>query len=274
MGWGSVVGAVVGGLSSLNKSKQKDKVKSAPLWNTWQKSIAPFLNPYLMRGTELPVDPGQTALSTASLTAMEQFAQNMYGGGAGADRGMKGQGEDALKHVLAQGPTNVEDFYKTNIEHPMLESFKQDIMPAISREYTPSGFWSSERTRTEERSREDLLDALVQAKAGLEYKSREDNLNRLLQASGMARDFSTRDLTELATLFGAGEQQYGREKAVLDEQQRREEVRNRAILAALGLSTQENIAFTGGGQGNILPYALGSLGEAFDQTKWGKSLNK
>lgn len=126
---------------------------------------------------QLPGSAPMSSLEQLSLSGLEEMVGK---GGLGA------QVQETLSGMLEGGPEDFEEYYRSTVRDPMMKEFTEETMPAISRGYAPSGFWSGERVRTEERSREDLLESLTRGRGKLAYEARESGLNRALAAAGLA----------------------------------------------------------------------------------------
>ncbi|MHA2069800.1 MAG: hypothetical protein ACXABY_36005 [Candidatus Thorarchaeota archaeon] len=99
-------------------------------------------------------------------------------GTEGFESGIKG-----FQDILAKGPEDFEEYYRSAIEQPLMERFSEDILPGISRGYAPSGFYSSQRLDADQRAEEELIEALAGGRAETGFRARESQLNRALQAA-------------------------------------------------------------------------------------------
>ena len=90
----------------------------------------------------------------------------------------------SLQDVGAQ-TQQLDDFFTTNIQNPMLERFQEDILPGISRRFAGGNqFFGSERQRADDVARENLLDTLTQERSRLGFEQFGQARDRALQAAG------------------------------------------------------------------------------------------
>lgn len=207
------------------------EVRSAPKWNKGQQK--------LFDESLLPMfQGGYEPLETLSIEGLDEFSRALMAGGTGT-----GMSLDALSRVTGMGPQDFDEYFTTNVQGPLLEDFQDEILPGISRSYAQSGFFGSDRERTDRMAQEELLQQLVGARSKFAYESQNSQLNRLIQAAGLGAGI---DSTAVGT--------YGRigEAAAAPKNRRISQ-----ILAALGLQPTENIAF-----GDVVdPGSEGILGD-------------
>ena len=84
------------------------------------------------------------------------------------------------------------NFYDTNVRDPLLEDFQENVLPGIGRKFATSGFYGSDRIRSDDLAREDLLDELVKGRANLALQDRENFLGRKF---GAQTTLDQRDVT-------------------------------------------------------------------------------
>lgn len=159
--------------------------------------------------------PGTGALSSlgqTSLAGLEQWVMTMAGGGGGPEMpgqiGAPGVGQAGMQpyqqylmKTLGEGPEDFEDYFQKAVSDPMMRQYEEEILPGIRREMAPA-YWSSERLGMEERSREDLMQALTGERARLAYGAWGAAKDRALDATGLGIQ------AELG-MGGLGQQQFG-----------------------------------------------------------------
>ena len=88
-----------------------------------------------------------------------------------------------LREVFDDPAVNFDDFFQTNVQDPLLESFQEDVLPGISRSQGPTGFFSGDRLRQDEQAREDLLGQLVRSRSDLAFRTDQAQRDRQLAAA-------------------------------------------------------------------------------------------
>ena len=233
----------VGGGDIKNVSKQSPEQRAM-----MNETLLPFLRSESLAGlrdTPVPLGAtGVTSLGESSLAALEQM---MQGGEAGDSADL---GREALRGILTRGPTDIDEFFKTNIQSPMIEALREEIMPQTARTFGGNAMFSSERQEADARSREDLSKQLVASRADVSLKARESDTNAILNAVQRLGEVERLEPSVIQAALQAGETVRAQETEGL-QAEREEELRQRAerdkriaqILAALGLDVNENIAF-------------------------------
>lgn len=262
---------------------EEPKAKTSKEWliTGKQKELLKELSTNLGSGylTEGPVSPDVGA----SLGAMEEWAKNVYAQPPGeqtrpnltSDTGRAGT--DAIQDVIGRGPQNFDNYFKDAVEKPLFETFREDIAPGIQRKYAPSGFYSSERLESERRAEEDLIDALTQGRASMAYQTYSDDLNRkltggqALKSLDLQENIGAEELLNQGKSLGQADRQlaaeqlyrnFGLQRDIYTENQRRKEHEANLMLAALGVRPFENITTVSGGSTGLLPGLLQAGGTA------------
>jgi hypothetical protein len=200
-----------------------------------------FLLP-LLQGDELTQNFAGPA--GASLTALEQWAQNVFGGGV-TEGGQAAQGR--LTDIMNQGPQDIDNFFTETVQNPLLERFQEDILPGISRKFAPSGFYSSQRLQADQRAQEELIDSLTRSRADIGFRARESDLNR---SAGIGSTLLQNELGTRGQLFNLG--QAG---------QQSQENRATLMLQALGLRPFENVTTVTPGSTGLLQEMIGGAAQ-------------
>jgi len=184
-------------------------------------------------------------LENLSLEALEQkIIQQATGGG---------EGGAALQDVIKNkgAPVNFEDYYRDSIENPTLKTFQEKVLPMLTQRYRGSAGFGSDRMQAERFATEDLTKTLAGSRSELAYKTSSDAASRLMQAIGLEGSLRSSDAQSvLAMLEGAGlprklEQadltaKYGEFQRQETEKSTQQTKRLEALMAALGLKTQQN----------------------------------
>jgi len=195
--------------------------------------------------TQLQQTPSTSALQSTSLAGLEQYATNLVGGqGAGGAGGAAGS---TLQDILTSGPADFEQYFQEAVYDPAIRQFQEETLPAISRKFAPSGFYSSERLRADERSREDLIQSLTAARAQTGYEAYQSNIENQLAALGLTPEIAGMDLEQLGLLYGIGAEGQNQQLALM--------------LAALGIPMKENIVTQTAGSSGFFGGLAGGIGE-------------
>ncbi len=164
--------------------------------------------------------------------------------------------ETALLELITGGiDRNFDQFFENSIQRPTIEGLQEDILPAITRNFGGSNFFSSERADADARALEDTMDSLAQARGQVELGKDQTTLSAL-DVGQRRRDSG---IQELLSLFNAGEV---KRSAFAEDANRRFTVgqanfqerdqRIRQLLASINTNVFENIATTSGGSSGIL----------------------
>ena len=217
-----------------------------------------------------------SGLEQLSLEGLEERARGLI---SGETTTPTQAASTALTDILqGGGGRDFEEFFRETIREPALEQFEEDIIPGISRRFAQD-FFGGERIQAEESAREDLIDALTRARAGLAFEERGSSLDRMLQAAGLAPGITSAETGELTTLLGAGGVPRAVEQAELgaeyqDFLRRREEQSRRVnqMLSSLGIPMQENIVLQSGGSEGLLSAFAPAVGSFLGSPAGSKGL--
>jgi len=162
----------------------------------------------------------------------------------------------------------VNDFFNTNIRDPALESFREEVLPNISRSFGGSNFFGSERQGADQRAQEELIDSLTRSRSDINFRSDQANRDRALQALGLSSQVSGAKTNELLSLLQAGETQTGlAERNVGREFQQflaeagLDDTQIQQLLAAIGVPGIENIVTAlPGSEGFITQFLAAAAG--------------
>ncbi len=208
-------------------------------------------------------------LSQLSLAGLENRAEAL--GDPNRQSALSTQATDSLMKLLnfENSDANIEDFFRTNIRDPALEEFQKSILPAISRDFGGSNFFSSERTETDRNAQGELIDSLTRARSGLAFNARESDRNRALQALGLVPESENRELNQLLALFGAGqedtalaERNVGREFDQFVTESGIDQTRINQLLAGINTRSFENVVIANEGTQGIAGPLIAAAGTA------------
>lgn len=207
----------------------------------------------LLGGLGLPSDQeilGEK-IETSSLQGLEGLSESLT-----MEGGLFGETSSALIEALQGGAQDFDEFFQTNVKDPLLETFREDIQPDLSRRFAASGFRSSDRLQQESRATEDLLQALTRGRSELAFRTEESARDRSIRAAGIAGPAGRSQAGTLIDILGAGG---GR---------RRERIQQ--LLAALGIQGTENLAAVTPGQPGLIQGLAPGIGEGIGTFLGGK----
>lgn len=143
------------------------------------------------------------------------------------------------------------NYWNTAAGQERIDDFSANVMPAISRKFAPSGFWSSQRTQTEDIARESLMEELAAAQSS----NLTNNAIALGSMASISRALEEADLSSLMSILGL------------------EYNTNNALMNALGLRQYDvtNIV-EDDDDGDFLSSALGLAGDLGSSYVLGKML--
>ncbi len=256
----------MGLLSGIFGSKPKSTVQTRSTLNPKQQELLDILftnisqpeqvTPFTGRLTA-PLSEGEQT----SLRALEERALAIARG----DPLLSGA-SDAILSAFDTSGSDFDEFFESTISRPLMESFREDILPAIDRKHSKN-FFTGGRRASEARATEDLLDSLVNARGRLAFETREADRTRALTAAGLAPGLASAGTTELLGILASQAlprevEQLGLNAAYQEflRQQQEKDVNINQILAALDLDTLENIATVTGGSSGLLGSFLGGPG--------------
>ena len=214
--------------------------KLSPEQQELMKFLQPFLTGEKLGDIEGVKTPPLSSIQETSLEGLEQLALSIVGGGT-EQQNLLQTGRESATDILTRDPTDIEDFFRTNISDPSLKFFDEEVAPRISSKFAPSGFFSSERLKTERGAFEDLLQSLTQSRESVALGARQQDTNAILSALKSISGLRGTDIGDLTSLLVPGElpREAFREEQAAPIQER--ERRLAAIFKALGIPALENI---------------------------------
>lgn len=137
----------------------------------------------LLFGTESEV--GFQQEGTTTTTQQEQLNQLLLAlqGESGQISGMAGA-ESALERALSGEPQDIDEYFRTAIQEPMVRQFREEIFPSISKRFG-SEFFGGERQAAEQKAITGLGQSLVSERSRVAQNAREQALARMMQAMGI-----------------------------------------------------------------------------------------
>jgi hypothetical protein len=245
-------------------SKPKTKTKQLPTLSPEQEQALGQLFGQLNAGdinAAGALVPGLTGGQELSLEALENLALNLVEGGSSVVSQLSspdGSVSKALESVLSGTATDFEDFFKSNIQDPLLEAFETEIIPTIRRTFGGENFFGGERTRREGEATEDLLTQLTRSRADLGFRAREGAKNRQVQGLSFAPSIASGAITAPALLSEA----LGLERNVDLQRLAATDSRIAQIIQALGVRPFENVVLNQPGSQGLLHAAISGFAKS------------
>lgn len=249
-------------------AKIRQKSRLSPEQQNLLKRLESFLNVPVEESVtpfEGDLTAGASGLESLSLQALEQEALGRVEGGGQ----LFTQASDALSQILTAPPTDFEDFFQTNVESPLLETFSEEIQPRI-RASNAKNFFSTGRQDIESRATEDLIQEIGRARESLAFQTREADRAAKLTAAGLVDPVTAAPINQAIRLLQAGRVPREIEQAGLTAEyqeflrrQQQKSDRVRQLLQAIGVPVQENIALVTGGSSGILGPAAQGFAQGF-----------
>jgi len=171
-----------------------------------------------------------------------------------------------LEELLTAGPTDFQDFFKTNVEDPAIKTFEDRILPSIGAKQAKN-FFSSERLTQEDRARDDLGTQINAERGRFAFATNEAAQDRKLQALGFVDEITGAPINQAIQLLQAGqvprqieqaglEAEYGEFLRIQEEKARRVE----QILEALNVEAVENFGIGLPGSSGLISDFFGGGG--------------
>lgn len=183
--------------------------------------------------------PGLSNLQGASLSALEQLAEQLAVGSANPTTSAA---QGAVTDILNRGGDRFDEFFNSNVRDPAIRDFNENVLPAISREFA-SSFFGSDRERADRFATRDLLDSLTRARADLSVRNDQTRLDAARQAPGL----DNVEFQQLIQSLQAGEIPRNVDLQRLAAQDQR----LAQLLNFLGLQTKENVVLNKPGSSGL-----------------------
>lgn len=220
------------------------------------------------RTFEGDVNVGLTELSELSLAGLENRALELSDPNFESELSRK-ETETLLKLLDFEGQQQgVNEFFDVNIRNPALESFREDVLPSIGRDFGGADFFGSERKSTDQRAQEELIDSLIRSRSEINFRSAEASKNRAIQALGISSGRETARTQEKLGIFGAGMEESALAERNISRQFEQflaeaglEDAQIKQLLQSLALPQIENIVSVP--QGNDAGALVGAVASLF-----------
>jgi hypothetical protein len=213
--------------------------------------------------------PDLSSLERTSLAALEQAAMQAVSPGGDPTltkaRGAVERGTEADQF----DQEGFDRFFGEAIAAPMLDMFKTEVLPELTRRFSGSAAFGSDRLKSEQQATQNLGKTLTSTRADLLFKTQEAGKNRALQAASLAPGLVGAGTDKLLSLLAAGGVPRGVEATKLSasyqEFLRQQESKSKAYdraLALLGISPIENTTVVKPGQPGLLQGLAPGIGMA------------
>lgn len=257
----------MGFLDSVFGSDSESETESLPTLSPEQQATAKALSDYLTGAVRQPgagyQGPLTAPLSNAenlSLAALEERSRALAAGG---DNDIA---VDALNKILTRDATDVESFFKTNIQQPAVNDFSEVVRPALEANFADQ-FFGSARRDASQNADEELIKYLTQARTETALRGREQDTNAILQALSLAPTVNQAGTTEQLNILNALSTPRDVAQGGLDrefqrflETQRQQNTITQLANQFVGTPHQENITTVTEGSGGLLGGFLSSAG--------------
>jgi len=211
--------------------------------------------------------PDLSKLERTSLAALEERALQSAGVGGdstmSAARGAVERGAEADKF----DQEGFDKYFGEAVAAPMLDMFKRDVLPALSKRFTGSGTASSDRMKAERTSTDDLTKSLTSSRADLLFKTTEAGKDRSLKAASLAPGVVGGEADALLKLLSGGSvpREVEGNKLAMDYQEfiRQQGEKGKTLemaLAALGINPIENTNIVKPGKAGFLESMAPAVG--------------
>ena len=235
-------------------------------WQVFRDLMSSFgdLGPGAAYPGQLPGTEGPTPYEQTSLAGLENWANMVATGGSQ-------EYQDAMRSALSGQPADIGGYFKETVQDPMLRTFREEVLPDISRAYG-SNYWGSERLGAQRKAAESLTSSLTSARANMAYNAEEAARNRMLSALGLEQSNMMLPGQAYESFLTAGAlprllRTQG-QQAQYQEWLRQQGVpyqRAGLLLQLLGLSPYENYAVGLPGQAGMFQGFMGGAGQGLGQ---------
>lgn len=191
--------------------------------------------------------PDLSSLERTSLAALEERA--LQSAGVGGDSTMAAA-RGAVERGTGADQFDQEGFDKMfgeSVAAPMLDMFKRDILPEMTKRFSGSASFGSDRMKAERTATDDLGKNLTATRADMLFKSSEAGKDRSLKAASLAPGVVGGEADALLKLLAGGgvPREVEGNKLAMDYQEfvRQQGQKGKTLemaLAALGISPIEN----------------------------------
>lgn len=198
-----------------------------------------------------------SSLQSTSLAALEQRAMQLGTGDPALQTASQ-----TLTDILGSGPQDWSQYFKTNVETPMIQDYQENIKPGVAARYADQ-FFGSQRVSADQINERNLVDSITKARASTAMSEYDTNIQQKLSALGLVPSVTAARTNELMNTLSAGavpqQTQQTADTAAYQEFLRQQQTQqNRASLLAsfLGIPMQENIVTQNAGTTGLIPGLL------------------
>lgn len=211
--------------------------------------------------------PDLSRLENTSLAALEQMA--LQAASPGGDPSISGARETLGRHMEEDtfDEAAFDEYFGEAVAAPMLDMFKRDVLPEMTRRFSGSAAFGSDRMTAERGATQDFMKTLTGERAGQAFKTSQAGKDRSLQAAGMVPGVVGAQGNQLMQLMQAGAvpREVEGTKLSMDYQEflRQQESKRKAYdraLALLGIQPHENTNIVKPGQPGLLQGVAGGVG--------------
>lgn len=254
----------MGFLSSIFGSSPKSSVSSMPTLSPEQQAL---LKSMISQGTEAgsagmfetplykayggPTVAGPSALESASLSALEEYSKGLLSGGSKPRQ----DALDAWGAGLQRTGTGAAEYYKTNVENPVMRTLQEQVIPGLTKRFSGNAAFGSDRRLAEQQALTRVGEDLQRGQA--DYLQGQNN--QLAQLLGLTDMMSQGEMNDITTLLKAGalprELEQARLSTAQEEYRLQEQSKQdylKALLQLLGIQTTENVVQQTGGSSGLL----------------------
>lgn len=187
--------------------------------------------------------PGLTQGQQTSLAALEQ--QALAGAEGGARANTIGNARNAIDNILGE-TTDFDEFFRTNVADPLLETLREDFVPERLRSSVRTGsLFGGENTRAVDTLFENAADTLGRERARLALETRRLDRQQQLDATSLLPALEAIEPALLTSILQAGdlERQAGIQQVGFDfgKFQSEQDRINQLLALAASLSTARTV---------------------------------
>lgn len=219
-------------------------------------------------------------LQSTSLAAMEEAAMQRVRGPTPGQTTAMNTVQSMQNLDPNQQMSDFNTYFKGAVEDPTIAAFKRDVIPDLSRRYSGSATFSSDRRAAEADTSNQLAQQLSSARASGFFNYLNTNKQNALQAAGMTPALESAPINDLTTLLAGGgvptqlnQQNLQNLYAEFVRQMSAKQGGLQNALALLGIKPFENVVTQTPGTPGFLTSLAGGAGQGAGAalTKWALS---
>lgn len=212
-------------------------------------------------------------LQGTSLAALEEAAMQRVRGPTSAQT----TASNTVKNAQNVDPTQLagefDKMFQTSVQDPLIKDFTRTVVPELSRRYSGSSVFSTDRRAAEADASGRLAEQLAGARSSGFFNYLNDARTRALSAAGMSGAVEGAPIDQLTSLLSAGgvptalkQQNLQALYAEFLRQNQAKQSGLQNVMALLGIKPFENVVTQTPGTPGFLTAAAPGAGAAF--TKW------